>query len=139
MNPRYFTFASACSALLGLSAISFQFSMENSSAAETPLTQTAEVDQELRRLDETPIGRQIAEIEKKFSAATEQVAKARDDFQEEFFKLQKTEAYRNYQKRRQALEDKRETEWSRERKTMAEAARKLYSARHAELAMVALK
>jgi hypothetical protein len=34
-----------------------------------PLAATKEIDEELRKLDQTPVGKQIAEIERKFSAA----------------------------------------------------------------------
>lgn len=88
---------------------------------------------------QTPVGRQIADIERKFSAATENVAKARQELQQQYFQLERTEAYEEYQKQRQALEEKRDTEWSRERKAMADAARNLYSARHEELKKLAAR
>jgi phosphate transport system substrate-binding protein len=104
-----------------------------------PLAGTKEIDEQLHKLDQTPVGKQIAEIERKFSAATEQVGKAREEVQAQYFQLQQTEAYKEYQNRRQALEDKRDTEWSRERKAMADAARKLYASRHEELRQLATR
>ena len=45
------------------------------------LAGTKEIDEALHKLDQTPVGKQVAEIERKFSAATEQVGKARDEVQ----------------------------------------------------------
>lgn len=107
--------------------------------ATDPLAGTKQIDEELNKLTQTPVGRQIADIERKFSAAAENVAKARQELQEQYFQLERTDAYKEYQKQRQALEEKRDTEWSQERKAMAEAARKLYSARHEELKKLAAR
>ena len=70
---------------------------------------------------------------------TEESRKAADEARAQYSSFESTEAYRDYQKRRQALEEKRDTEWTRERKATAEAARKLYVGRHQELIQVTVK
>jgi hypothetical protein len=109
----------------------------NSAGQADPLAGTKAIEGEFRKLDETPIGKQLAEIHRKFDAMTAQVGKARDEMEAQYLQIERTEAYKDFQKRRQALEEKRDTEWSRERKAMTEAARKLYAARHAELRQLA--
>ncbi len=129
--------AAELSRLIGLAAVCL-FSATAPSYAADPWAGTKEIDEELRKLDQTQVGKQIADIERKFSAVTEQVGKAREEVQAQYFQLQQSEAYKDYQKRRQALEEKRDTQWSRERKAMADAARKLYAARHEELRQLAI-
>ncbi len=102
-----------------------------------PLAQTKQIDAQLLELDQTPVGQKITGIEKKFSSARAQVYSAREEQMDEFRKLADTEAYRDYEKKRQALYEKRDTRWAIERKAMADAAKNLYSARHAELKKLA--
>src|SRR5438128_6649997 len=104
-----------------------------------PMAETKRINEELRKLHETPIGKKIADMENRFDATFEQFEKAREELREQFSQIQQTEAYRDYQKSRQAFENKRQTKWAMERKTMAEAARKLYAARHAELKKLSAK
>lgn len=111
---------------------------ETGLAAQDPLGKTKEFEEQLRKLDETPIGKRISEMERKFSDATTQAAKANEDLRNEFSRIQQTDVYREYQKRRRDLEEKQDAAWVRERKAMADAARKLYSARHEELKRLAL-
>ena len=103
-----------------------------------PMERSRQIDAQLQKLDQSAVGQKIAEIEKKFSGITMQVSTARQELQDQFRKLEDTEAYGEYQKKRLALEDQRETRWSIERKTMADAAWKLYAARHDELKKLAV-
>jgi ABC-type phosphate transport system substrate-binding protein len=103
-----------------------------------PMEQTKRIEAELANLDKSPVGRKIAEIEKKFSTESAQVHTALEENRAEFHKLQDTDAYRDYERKRRALEDQRVTEWSIERKAMADAAKNLYAARHNELRKLAL-
>jgi len=79
----------SCRWLLLAAACLFSAVAPSSSAGQTAdaLAGTREIDEELRKLDETPVGKQIAEIEQKFSTATEQVGKAREKFQAQYFQL----------------------------------------------------
>jgi len=116
-----------------LMAATFESSGQITNLPADPMERSRQIDAQLQKLDQTSVGQKMAEIEKKFSTATSQVREARQEMQTEYAKLEDTEAYRDYQKQRQALEDKRETQWAIERKAMADAAEKLYAARHEEL------
>jgi phosphate transport system substrate-binding protein len=124
----------ACSILM---AATFELSGQTTNLPADPLEQTKQIDAQLLNLDQTPVGQKITEIEKKFSSARAQVFNARQEQQDEFRKLENTEAYRDYQKKRQALYEKRDARWAIERKAMADVAKNLYSARHAELKKLA--
>ena len=103
-----------------------------------PMGQSKRIDAELQKLDQTPIGQKITDMEKKFGDQRSQLTKAIDQIREEYIQLDRTEAYQDYEKKRQALEDQRENEWTIERKAMAAAAKKIYAARHEELKKLAV-
>lgn len=113
--------------------------LEIRASAQEPWSQTKEVEDELRKLDQTPVGKQVSEIERKFNVGAQEARKAAEEAQFEWSQLRQTPAYRNYEMRRQALEEKRAARWNEERKAIAEVARKLYAARHKELTELATK
>ena len=101
------------------------------------MARSEQIDAQLRALDQTPVGQKITGMEKKFGSARAQVSEAREELMQGFSRLHDTKEYRDYEKKRQALEDKRDTQWAIERKAMADAAAKLYAARHEELKKLA--
>lgn len=120
---------------LSLACLTGSYQVKAGERASDPLAHTREVEDELRKLNESEIGRQIADLEARASGYD----KERFTVQDQFLKLQRTEAYREYAKQRTALLNKLDTNWPVERKAMAEAARKIYAARHDELQSLAVK
>jgi phosphate transport system substrate-binding protein len=106
-------------------------------AQREPLSNTHRIDDELRKLDESEIGKQVKELERRYSESESQLEKSLESYRNDFEKLQKSEAYRRYEETRRKLESERDSQWATERKIMAEAARKLYAARHEELKRLA--
>ena len=89
-------------------------------------------------MDQTPIGKKVAAIEKKFKAATEQATTAQNEYRNEYLQIERSPDYREYLKKRRELAEKEDSTWEIERKAMAEAARKIYAARHNELTRLAV-
>ncbi len=108
-------------------------------AAQTPdpLAETKKIDEELRQLEESPVGRQISENEKKLDAARDGLDKAREEARQKYFELAETPAYKDFDKRRRELWNARDKQWLQERKIIADAARDIYAARHQELKRLA--
>ena len=96
------------------------------------------LEEELKALDETPVGRKIAEINRKWSAAINQNEAIVQQCQQEFQELNQTSAYLDYAKKRKALAEKEDSSWQRERKAIAEKGQALYKARHEELKKLAV-
>jgi phosphate transport system substrate-binding protein len=103
------------------------------------MANTRRIDAELNKLDETPIGQKISSIDKRFSAALGQVRDAQNQLENEWADLKDSEDYKQYEKKREALAKQRDDAWSIERRKMADAENKLYSARHDELKQIALQ
>ncbi len=137
MNGGPFWAAKMWRSIIPVIAVSFGL-REFHVLAQEPWSQTKEIEEELRKLDQTPVGKQVSEIEHKFNLGAAEARKAAEEAQSEWSRLRQTPAYRNYETRRQALEEKRGARWTEERKAIAEAARKLYDARHKELTELAI-
>jgi phosphate transport system substrate-binding protein len=103
-----------------------------------PSTASENIDQALQKLDQTPIGKRVAEIERKWSTAVRESDGTISQCQQELNELANTADYRDYVKKRTALYEKQDTRWNGERAVMSEKARALYSARHERLAKLAV-
>ena len=100
-----------------------------------PATESAE--EEIRKLDEDPVAAESRRISEELSAVQKEQQKRSEKLYKKLEELHQSESYREYRRKRQALEDKRQSAWDIERKALAEAARTIYAARHAELRGVA--
>ena len=136
MNRFYNTFGLPLVSLAFMTP-AFALPAQAPSTTPDPMGQSKRIDAELKKLAQTPVGQEIAAMEKKFQDGMFQVTKAREEIRNGYMELEKTEAYRDYEKKRRALEDQREAKWTIERKAMAEAATKIYAARHEELKKLA--
>ncbi|HUJ09981.1 MAG TPA: substrate-binding domain-containing protein [Verrucomicrobiae bacterium] len=103
------------------------------------MNEAKRIEDEFRKLDETPVGKEIADLNAKINATYKEQEKERQALQEQYAKLRATEAYREYEKKQQELEQQRTAADEAARKAVAEAARQLYAARHDELLKLATK
>jgi phosphate transport system substrate-binding protein len=124
-------------ALPALLVLTFELPAQVPGSMPDPLEQSRQIDEELKKLDQTPVGQKVAQMEGTFEDGMHQIAKAREALRTEYLKLEKTAVYDEYTKRRRQLQSQRADKWTIERKAMAEAAEKLYAARHAELKKLA--
>ena len=123
---------------LAIVTLAFELFAQAPNTTPDPMAQSKRIDAELKELDQTPVGQKIAAMERKFEDGMFQVTKAREEIRNGYMKLEETEAYRDYEKKRRELENQREDQLTIERKVMAEAATKIYAARHEELKKLAL-
>jgi phosphate transport system substrate-binding protein len=98
-----------------------------------PLAETRRVEEEIRKLNATPIGKEIAALNARVRTLLDAQNKERLLLEQQSESLHQTEAYREYEKKLRELEQQRSAKWEAERRTIAEAARLLYAARHEEL------
>jgi phosphate transport system substrate-binding protein len=108
------------------------------SSSGGPFAGSENVEQELQKLDESPVGKKVAEINQKWSTADREAESTVFQCQQELLNLEKTSDYRDFLKKRKALYEKQDTSWNRERKVMGEKGRALYTARHEELRKLAV-
>lgn len=102
-----------------------------------PLAESRRIDEEIRKLHESAIARQMAAIAERRKAAQERSNKEANAIEEEINKLRETPNWREFENRLDELKPRRDEKWEIERKAMAEAARRMYSARHEELRKLA--
>jgi hypothetical protein len=62
------------------------------------MEQSKRIDAELKKLEQTPAGQEVAAMQKKFEDGISEVSKAREEIQDAYMKLHQTEAYRDYEK-----------------------------------------
>lgn len=100
---------------------------------EEAFSNTEKVEKELAALDRMPAAVESREISKAINDIQQERQKQSSELYEKLQKLQQSEAYQQYMKKRRELESQRSSTWDIERKAMAEAARKIYAARHEEI------
>ena len=100
---------------------------------EAPFPKTEQGERDLAELDRMPVAVECRDISKAINAIQQEQQKRSAELYERLQKLQQSDAYREYRNRRQEIESQRSTAWDVERKAMAEAARKIYAARHEEI------
>ncbi len=94
---------------------------------------TGEVEKDLAELDGTPVAVECRDISKAIGEIQQEQQKKSEALYGKLQELQQSEAYREYLRKRQDIESRRSSAWDVERKAMAEAARKIYAARHEEI------
>ncbi len=100
---------------------------------EAPFPRTDEAEQKIAELDKCPVAAEYRDLQKAIEDIYAVPNKQAQEIREKLNALQRSEAYRDYLKKRDELADKRRDAWSVERQAMAEAAKALYSARHEEI------
>jgi phosphate transport system substrate-binding protein len=96
-----------------------------------------QVEKEIDELDKRPVAVEFKAISRKISELQEEQRTKSQPLYEVQQKLGQSDAFKEYLEKRQKLEGDREEAWQAERKAIAEAARAIYSARHAEIKAVA--
>jgi phosphate transport system substrate-binding protein len=104
---------------------------------EGPFPKTGKVEEALKELDQMPVAAEYQRQSKVISDLQEGQRKKVQVLYEKLQKLCDSPAYKEYLKKRQALESQRSSAWEVERKVMAEEARKIYAARHEEIRRLA--
>jgi phosphate transport system substrate-binding protein len=108
-----------------------------STASSDPLAINRQIDEEIAKMQTLPGVKEVYDLQKQVNALESQRNEQRNTLVEQMRKLQEADAYKQYQKKVDELNEKRYSEWEVERKAMAEAAKQMYAARHAEIAKLA--
>lgn len=98
---------------------------------------TEAVGEELRQLEQTPAVVEYRRISGQIDEIQQEQQKRADALHKKLREIRESDAFKEYAGKREALEGRRSNEWELERRAMAEAARKIYSERHAEIRGVA--
>lgn len=98
-----------------------------------PLEASRKIEDEIAKLADLPVVKELTEIKAKLEAAQAAADKMVKPLQEQYQRLLQSEAGKSYEQARNDLAAQRQGTWEHERAVMAEAARKIYSARHEEL------
>jgi ABC-type phosphate transport system substrate-binding protein len=102
-------------------------------SAAVPLEATRKIEDQIAKLAELPVVKELKEIKGKLNAAQAAADKDIKPLQDQYQSLLQSDAGESYQKRLRELEDQLEGTWQHEAAVMTEAGRKIYSARHEEL------
>ncbi len=100
---------------------------------EGTFPKTEQVEKEIAELDRTSVAVESRDISKAINAIQQEQQKRSSELYEKLQKLQQSDTYRDYLKKRQVLESQRSREWEVERKAMVEAAKMIYAVRHEEI------
>ena len=100
---------------------------------DSALAETERVTEELARLEELPIVKQMREYDQQRSQLYEEQRKQDEQLQAKVNELRQSDAWRDLEKRRAELQTKRVDTWELERKAMAAIAKSIYEARHTDL------
>jgi hypothetical protein len=98
-----------------------------------PLEGSRGIEDEIQRLSETPPFSDVHKLYEELGRISAEAEARRAPLNRRVAELSETAAYKEIEKKIRALEEQRDRKWERERKALAEAARTLYAARHAEL------
>jgi len=101
------------------------------------MTEAKRIEAEYRKLNDMPAAKELAELNAKLSASYQTEQKERSAAQLKMAEFRKTEAYQAYEKKRLELDRQQAVASEAARKLVADAARQLYSTRHAELRKLA--
>lgn len=118
--------------LLSLTLLS-SFTLAADPPAVDPLAESKRIDEEIRKLQDTPIAKQLRALSDRLTALREKAGKDQEPLEKELGAIYESEAWKQHQARIQELEELRNTKWQQERKAISDAAKRIYSARHEEL------
>jgi phosphate transport system substrate-binding protein len=107
--------------------------------ATDPLAESRRLQEEIRVLDTTGVGKEMSDINASLSAAYQQQEQMRQPIQQRMSELRQTAAYKQYEKKRQEIARQLDAARQAERKAMADTARRIYEARHEELGKLAVE
>lgn len=106
---------------------------QTGTVAVDPLEATRQVEEQIAKLSELPIAKEMMKIQEQIKAAHSETTKKVEPLQSELKRLAESEEGKSYKKELSDLQRQRNETWQRERKAIAEAARTIYAARHEEL------
>lgn len=106
-------------------------------APADPLEESRRVEAQIAKLNESKIARQMAGVRDKLDAIQRQQDQMRDGLYKELETLRESAEGKAYLERMEQLQQKQSAAWEKERASIAQAAKDLYSARHAELRKLA--
>ncbi len=95
------------------------------------------IEEKLKELDKSPIAIEYRDINNAIREIEQEKEKQSTELRENLQKIYQSEEYREYLKKRRDLESQRNKAWEVERKAIAEAAKKIYAARHEEIKGIA--
>lgn len=98
-----------------------------------PRDQAELLNQAIEALDQAPVAVRYRLVTDQINRIQREQSEKTADLYKNLNTIGQTEEFMDYRRKRQELESQREDAWSKERKALADAARELYAARHAEL------
>jgi phosphate transport system substrate-binding protein len=122
---------------LAVLAAGVVFLMAGSAAADTtdPLEQSRKVDEAIKQAwRDAPISKEFDEVAEKLSALRQKRDADEAPLRKRLEEMYRSDAYRAFENKRYELERLRNDKWHVERQAMIDAAKKIYEARHEELA-----
>lgn len=102
--------------------------------SDDPVARGRQIDEIIRQLQEAPGVKEIFDLQKKINRISTQAEEDKKPLYDRITRLQEGAAYKDYLAKLDALQRQRETQWEVDRRKLADAARQIYEARHAELA-----
>lgn len=127
---------------IGLSALLLAGSValgQTAPAANDPAAERQRITNEMKKLQDAPGAKEVYDLSKKLDEMRSASSREQNVIYEEMRKLQTSEAYKEYEKKYNELAAKLNEVSDAERKKIADAAKQLYQARHAELQRLVAK